>query len=92
MEYIFEDVLEIKNGKNQKAVENPDGKYPIWAKRLDGFLEFNRNVILTGPGKISAEEAKLHAETEYEKYRIVQDRIFQSDFDRFLELENRIEE
>ena len=47
---------------------------------------------MTGPGKISAEEAKLHAETEYEKYRIVQDRIFQSDFDRFLELENRIKE
>lgn len=56
-----------------------------WAKRLDGFLEFNGNEILTGPGKISAEQAKLHAESEYEKYRIVQDRIFQSDFDRFLE-------
>lgn len=55
-----------------------------WAKRLDGFLEFNGNEILTGPGKISAEQAKLHAESEYEKYRIVQDRIFQSDFDRFL--------
>lgn len=62
-----------------------------WAKRLDGFLEFNGNEILTGPGKISAEEAKLHAETEYEKYRIVQDRIFKSDFDRFLELEDNIE-
>ena len=56
-----------------------------WAKRLDGFLEFNGNEILTGPGKISAEQAKLHAESEYEKYRIVQDRIFQSDFDRFLQ-------
>ena len=55
-----------------------------WAKRLDGFLEFNGNEILTGPGKISAEQAKLHAETEYEKYRIVQDRLFESDFDRFL--------
>ena len=55
-----------------------------WSKRLDGFLEFNGNEILTGPGKISAEQAKLHAETEYEKYRIVQDRLFQSDFDRFL--------
>jgi len=53
-----------------------------WAKRLDGFLEFNGNEILTGPGKISHEEAKLHAETEYEKYRIVQDRLFISDFDR----------
>ena len=55
-----------------------------WARRLDGFLEFNGNEILTGPGKISAEEAKLHAETEYEKYRIIQDRLFESDFDRFL--------
>lgn len=63
-----------------------------WAERLDGFLEFNGNEILTGPGKISAEEAKLHAETEYEKYRIIQDRLFQSDFDRFLELENSIKE
>ncbi|MCR5275344.1 MAG: virulence RhuM family protein [Clostridiales bacterium] len=58
-----------------------------WARRLDGFLEFNGNEILTGPGKISAEEAKLHAESEYEKYRIVQDRLFESDFDRFLQLE-----
>lgn len=55
-----------------------------WAKRLDGFLEFNGNELLTGPGKVSAEEAKLHAETEYEKYRIVQDRLYQSDFDEFL--------
>jgi hypothetical protein len=56
-----------------------------WAKRLDGFLEFNGNEILTGAGKISHEHAKLHAETEYEKYRIVQDRLFQSDFDRLIE-------
>lgn len=44
-----------------------------WAKRLDGFLEFNGNEILTDAGKISAEQAKLYAETEFEKYRIVQD-------------------
>jgi len=56
-----------------------------WAKRLDGFLEFNGNEILTGPGKISNEEAKLHAETEYEKYRVMQDRVFKSDFDMLLE-------
>jgi hypothetical protein len=55
-----------------------------WAKRLDGFLEFNGNEILTGPGKISHEQAKLHVETEFEKYRIVQDRLFESDFDRLL--------
>lgn len=55
-----------------------------WAKRLDGFLEFNGNEILTGPGKISAEQAKLHAESEFEKYRIIQDHLYQSDFDLFL--------
>ena len=53
-----------------------------WTKRLDGFLEFNGNEILTGSGKISHEQEKLHAETEYEKYRLIQDRLFESDFDR----------
>ena len=61
-----------------------------WAKRLDGFLEFNGNELLTGPGKITAEQAKLHAETEYEKYRIIQDRLYESDFDRFLMLEQEV--
>ena len=61
-----------------------------WAKRLDGFLEFNGNELLIGPGKISAEQAKLHAETEFEKYRIVQDRLFMSDYDKYLiELEHQ---
>jgi len=55
-----------------------------WAARLDGFLEFNGSEILTGAGKISHEQAKLHAETEFEKYRIAQDRLFESDFDRFM--------
>ena len=58
-----------------------------WSWRLDGFLEFNGNEILMDAGKISHEQAKLHAETEYEKYRIVQDRLFESDFDRFIALE-----
>ena len=61
-----------------------------WAKRLDGFLEFNGNEILTGPGKINAEEAKLHAETQFEKYRIIQDRLYESDFDHFLKLEEEV--
>ena len=61
-----------------------------WAKRLDGFLEFNGNELLTGPGKISAEQAKLHAETEYEKYRVIQDRLYESDFDRFMMLEKEL--
>lgn len=54
-----------------------------WAKRLDGFLEFNGNEVLTGAGKISAERAKLHAETEFEKFRVIQDYNYESDFDRF---------
>ena len=55
-----------------------------WAKRLDGFIEFNGNELLTDAGKISHEEAKLHAETEFEKYRIIQDKLFESDFDKFM--------
>ena len=55
-----------------------------WAKRLDSFLEFNGTEILTDAGKISAEQAKLHAETEFEKYRIIQDKLFMSDFDKYL--------
>lgn len=61
-----------------------------WARRLDGFLEFNGSELLTGPGKISAEQAKLHAETEYEKYRMIQDCLYESDFDRFLMLEQEV--
>lgn len=62
-----------------------------WAKRLDGFLEFNGTDILMDAGKISAEQAKLHAETEFEKYRIIQDKMFLSDYDKYmLELEEQI--
>ena len=56
-----------------------------WASKLDGFLEVNDREILVGPGKIAAEKARLHAETQYERYRIIQDQLFRSDFDRFLE-------
>lgn len=61
-----------------------------WSKRLDGFLEFNGNELLTDAGKVSSEQAKLHAETQYEKYRIVQDQLYASDFDRFIELNDAI--
>ncbi len=53
-----------------------------WSKRLDSFLEFNERELLMDAGKISHEDAKLHAETQFEKYRIVQDRLFESDFDK----------
>ena len=55
-----------------------------WKKRLDSFIEFNGRELLIGSGKISAEQAKLHAETQFEKYRVVQDQLFASDFDLFL--------
>lgn len=55
-----------------------------WSKRLDSFLILWDHDVLKDNGKISAEMAKLHAETEFEKYRIIQDRLFESDFDRFL--------
>ena len=58
-----------------------------WAKRLDIFLSADDRAILTDAGSITAEIAKAHAETEFEKYRIVQDRLYESDFDRFMALE-----
>lgn len=54
-----------------------------WTKRIDIILEASGDEILTDAGKITAEFAKSFAETEFEKYRIIQDRLFQSDFDRF---------
>lgn len=55
-----------------------------WKKRLDLFLTASGTDLLRDAGRISALEAEIHAKKEYEKYRIVQDRIFRSDFDRFL--------
>ena len=56
-----------------------------WSKRLDLFLMADDREILQDAGKISAEIARAKAESEFEKYRIVQDRLFMSDFDRYLE-------
>ena len=54
-----------------------------WAKRIDIILEATDNAVLHDAGKITAEFAKTFAESEFEKYRVIQDRVFQSDFDRF---------
>ena len=54
-----------------------------WAARLDRFLEFNEHEILQDSGRATHEIAKLFAESQFERYRIVQDKLFQSDFDRF---------
>jgi len=55
-----------------------------WVDHLDIILKADGNELLTDAGKISAEIAKAHAESEFEKYRVRQDRLFSSDFDRFL--------
>lgn len=55
-----------------------------WEKRLNGFLQLWDRDILQDAGKVTAELAKTHAESEFEKYRIVQDRLFESDFDQMI--------
>ena len=54
-----------------------------WSKRIDKFLDLTDRPVLTDSGHVSAEQAKEYAETEFEKYRVIQDKLFQSDFDRF---------
>ena len=63
-----------------------------WSQRLNRFLEFNEHEILHDTGRVTHEIAKAFAESEFEKYRVVQDQLFESDFDRFLALEERVEE
>lgn len=72
------DVAEI-NALNMHPMTMKD-----WIKESDGFLKLWDHEILKDNGKISAEMAKLHAETEFEKYRIIQDRIYISDFDQLI--------
>ena len=55
-----------------------------WETRLNRFIEATDREVLQDAGKVSAEIAKAHAESEFEKYRIVQDRLFESDFDRVI--------
>ena len=55
-----------------------------WETRLNGFIEMFEYGLLKDAGKVSAEIARLHAETEFEKYRVIQDRLFLSDYDRFV--------
>jgi hypothetical protein len=91
--YLAKDELEslgrIVNAYLDLAEERAKRKIPMtmedWAKRLDMFLEFDDREILQDSGKATAKLARAHAESEFEKYRIVQDRLFESDFDRMIE-------
>ncbi|MBW2613263.1 MAG: virulence RhuM family protein [Deltaproteobacteria bacterium] len=95
--YLAQDELEslarIVNAYLDLAEDRARRKIPMtmedWARRLDLFLEFSEREILQDKGKITTEIAKVHAESEFEKYRIVQDRLFESDFDRII---NQIED
>lgn len=88
--YLTKDELEslgrIVNAYLELAEDRALRKIPMtmedWATRLDKFLEFDERSILQDSGKITASLAKTHAESEFEKYRIVQDRLFESDFDK----------
>ncbi len=90
--YLAEDELEslgrIVNAYLDLAEERAKRKIPMtmedWAKRLDMFLEFDDREILQDSGKATAMRARAHVESEFEKYRIVQDRLFESDFDRMI--------
>lgn len=55
-----------------------------WVEKLDAFLQFNEEAVLKHQGKVSHEVALALAENEYEKYRIVQDKLIESDFDKEL--------
>jgi hypothetical protein len=57
-----------------------------WKRRLDAFLQFTEHEILYDSGKVTAEIAKTFAESEFEQYRIVQDRLFISDFDKLIQV------
>lgn len=84
----IESLGRIVNAYLELAEERAKRKIPMtmedWSKRLDLFLEFDDREILKNAGSISAKIAKDHAESEFEKYRIVQDKLFESDFDRIL--------
>jgi hypothetical protein len=90
--YLTKDEIEslgrIVNAYLDLAEERAKRKIPMtmqdWAKRLDLFLEYDDRAVLKDAGKITAEIAKDRAETEFEKYRIVQDRLFESDFDKLI--------
>lgn len=67
--------------ENQAARQIPM-KMKDWVKKLDAFLDFNEYQILTNAGKVSTAVAKQLAEEEYDRFRVVQDREFESDFDK----------
>lgn len=87
----LEDLGRIVNAYLELAESRAKRRVPMtmedWARRLDIFLSADEREVLQDSGRISAEIAKEHAESEFEKYRVIQDKLFQSDFDTFVALE-----
>ena len=83
------DMGQLVNGVLELAERMAKRHIPMtmedWAKQIDTILAAGGNEVLQTTGQVSAEQAKEHAETEFEKYRIIQDRLFKSDFDRFMD-------
>lgn len=83
------DMGQLVNGVLELAERMAKRHIPMtmedWAKRIDTILASGGNEVLQTAGQVTAEQAKEHAETEFEKYRIIQDRLFQSDFDRYMD-------
>lgn len=91
----LDDLGRIVNAYLELAESRAKRRVPMtmedWAKRLDIFLSADEREVLQDAGRISAEIAKEHAESEFEKYRVTQDKLFQSDFDTFVALEKNEE-
>lgn len=86
----LESLGRIVNAYLDLAEDRAKRKIPMtmedWAKHLDLFLEFDDRQVLQDSGKVTTQLAKAYAESEFEKYRIVQDRLFESDFDREIKI------
>ena len=92
----LESLGRIVNAWLDLAEDRAKRKIPMtmedWSKRLDAFLEFDERDLLEDAGEVSAETAKEHALSEFEQFRVVQDRLYESDFDRMLKETKEAEE
>ena len=88
----LDDMGKLVNSILDFAQRMADRRIPMtmedWAKRIDIVLEAGGDAVLNDAGQVTAEYAKEYAESEFEKYRIIQDRLFKSDFDKFDEGDN----
>jgi len=89
LELVVSGYLDLAEGMARRKVPMT---MDDWAQQLDLVLKASKYEVLDNLGKITAQIAKAHAENEFEKYRIIQDKLFQSDYDEFLRLQAETEE